>query len=436
MGLKHILGAKNLPSLSVFIVTMSISGVAAADPCDSGSYFDGTSCVLASPGSYVSNAGATVAELASPGHYVSTSGATRQSDAQAGYYVPNSGATFALPSPIGSYVSGAAASAATLAGSGYYVPVTGASSQAPAGLLAGPLTTAMRATSLNLANTQALIDSKEVEALKASFYYESGSVTQDGLNSTNKLKSNIAGVSVVADVWATLTSSAGFFVNVGSNKFSAASDGSGRGNSYTLGAYSKVTNQDWTIVSKIVAGVYDFDSTRYITNINSPEVARGTTRVGSYGLNFNISHPWVRISPAFSAYLDISALSFAYKGMTETAVAGSGSGVYGLRAASLHYFSIPMIAGGRYTFGAASSNPVTLSAGYRADLAGRRNILVSSPYSFNVPVNATSTNGAVLGVTAYHKNLADGFILSASAQADMAARGHYYQGALRLSKAW
>ena len=98
-------------------------------PCPAGQYDNGSGCVNADPGYYVSvsgateqtpcalgtyqpNAGSTSCNLASPGHFADVTGMVMQIDCLPGSYQPNSGATSCI-----------------LAEPGYYVPVSTAIAQ-------------------------------------------------------------------------------------------------------------------------------------------------------------------------------------------------------------------------------------------------------------------------------------------------------------------
>jgi hypothetical protein len=101
----------------------------APEPCSPGTYDNGSGCVNADPGYYVSvsgateqtpcalgtyqpNAGSTSCNLASPGHFADVTGMVMQIDCLPGSYQPNSGATSCI-----------------LAEPGYYVPVSTAIAQ-------------------------------------------------------------------------------------------------------------------------------------------------------------------------------------------------------------------------------------------------------------------------------------------------------------------
>ncbi|MBX3293622.1 MAG: carboxypeptidase regulatory-like domain-containing protein [Acidobacteria bacterium] len=79
--------------------------------CPAGSWYNGTSCVAASPG-----------------FYVPLPGATSQTPCSAGTYQPNSGSTSCLFAPAGTFVSTTAATSPTLCSAGTYQPSTGQTS--------------------------------------------------------------------------------------------------------------------------------------------------------------------------------------------------------------------------------------------------------------------------------------------------------------------
>lgn len=92
------------------IDNLSITAIG-TPPCAAGSWYNGTSCVAASPG-----------------FYVPLPGATSQTPCSAGTYQPNSGSTSCLFAPAGTFVSTTAATSPTLCSAGTYQPSTGQTS--------------------------------------------------------------------------------------------------------------------------------------------------------------------------------------------------------------------------------------------------------------------------------------------------------------------
>ncbi|QQS31614.1 MAG: carboxypeptidase regulatory-like domain-containing protein [Acidobacteriota bacterium] len=100
------------------IDNLGITAYGVPPVCPAGSWYNGTSCVAASPG-----------------FFVPTSGATSQTPCSAGTYQPNSGSTSCLFAPAGTFVSTTAATSPTLCSAGTFQPNVGQASciLAPAG---------------------------------------------------------------------------------------------------------------------------------------------------------------------------------------------------------------------------------------------------------------------------------------------------------------
>lgn len=88
--------------------------------------------ILAPPGYYVPNAGATNLTAASPGYYVPDFGASNQTAAAPGTYAPFAGMSTSITASAGYYVGTQAATTMTAAVKGYFVDTDGATNQTPA----------------------------------------------------------------------------------------------------------------------------------------------------------------------------------------------------------------------------------------------------------------------------------------------------------------
>ena len=95
--------------------------------CTSGTYFDGSGCVSAAPGTYSAGGALTSATNCPIGYYQPNAGQSSCLPADVGYYVAFVGAASEVAAPIGSYVSVTGSSAPTPCPSGSTTSSTGQS---------------------------------------------------------------------------------------------------------------------------------------------------------------------------------------------------------------------------------------------------------------------------------------------------------------------
>ena len=95
--------------------------------CTSGTYFDGSGCVSAAPGTYSAGGALTSATDCPIGYYQPNAGQSSCLPADVGYYVAFVGAASEVAAPIGSYVSVTGSSAPTPCPSGSTTSSTGQS---------------------------------------------------------------------------------------------------------------------------------------------------------------------------------------------------------------------------------------------------------------------------------------------------------------------
>jgi len=115
------------------VVLAGASPASAADPCSAGSYFDGSACVLASPGFFVPNAGATSETPCPAGTFQPNSGAVSCLNATPGNFVPTSGQATQTACPAGTFQPGSGAVSCLNATPGNFVPTSGQVGQTPCG---------------------------------------------------------------------------------------------------------------------------------------------------------------------------------------------------------------------------------------------------------------------------------------------------------------
>lgn len=479
----------NSSSLSLFLVSMAASGGAAAAACNLGSYnaVNGTDtpgpCVAAPAGSYVNVTGATAYTLASPGTYQPASGQTSALQAEPGYYVPGSGAiiqeatpagTFttnygssvATPAPVGSYQPETGRTNAIFAPVGTYIPTTGASSatqttpgfytygqgastQVPAGLFAGPMNTSIRANEASIRDASVMLDDKSDDTIKASFYYQGGSVDQLGQSSGARQNISFWGLNVLGNILGSKEEPAGVMANITSANYSAGSDGNGNGLGLSVGLFKKLQIQSAKLVGTLLFGNYQYNSSRQ--NISqrlvsgsdaSLQTATGSTTVNTYGANLLGSMPLTAAVPNLDGFLNIAVTNYSYKGMNET-VSGAGSNPSaGLNSSSMNYVSIPATIGFKYyLMDSSNKNQLgSISVGYKYDFGQSTNMNLttqSSPsYQFGLPIALTNARGVVLEIATANYELQKDLTLSAAISSELSTTYSFYQGNLRLRKSF
>ena len=465
------------------------SGAMAALSCGVGTYsstgLDSApgGCIDASPGSYVNFTGSTAATLAAPGFYQPNPGQSSALVASPGYYVPIQGATAALPAPIGSYVANSGSSSATPAPAGYFVANTGAtsatpalpgtyvastgqasatqvspgfytyapgaSSQVPAGLMAGPLNSTIRANEASIRDATSMIDAEGDATIKSSFYYQGGSVDQLGQSSGARQNISFWGLNLSGNIFGSKDEPAGVLANVTSANYSAGSDGSGNGLGLSIGLFKKLQIETAKFVGTLLFGNYNYNSTRQnlsqgtvsgtSSNIQS---ATGNTNVNTYGVNVMGSLPLAAALPNLDGFLNVAVTNYAYKGMNES-VSGSGSNPSaGLNTSSMNYVSIPTTLGLRYSL-MDSSNKVSLGAisvGYKYDFGKSTTMNMStqsSPsYQFGLPIALTNARATVIEISSANYELQKDLSLSAAISTEFSSAYSFYQGSLRLRKSF
>jgi hypothetical protein len=492
-------------SLSLFLVAMSASGGAAAAACnlgtfssngqdtptactpaDRGSYVNttgATAAILTSPGTYQPNTGQTSALLADPGYYVPIQGATTQIQAPVGRYVPDAGASVAISAPVGyyvaaagstaptaapvgSYVANAGSSSATFAPIGSYVASTGqvaatstspgfytyapgASGQVPAGLMAGPLNSTIRANEASIRDASSMIDSKGDATIKTSFYYQGGSVDQVGQSSGARQNISIWGLNLLGNMFGTKDDPAGVLANVSGANYSAGADGSGNGLGLSVGLFKKLQIETAKIVGTLLFGNYNYNSTRQnLTqgtvsgSAANVQTATGNTNVNTYGINLLGSLPLTKALPNLDGFLNLAVTNYSYKGMTESVSGGGGNPSAGLNTLSMNYLSIPTTLGLKYSL-MDSSNQQSLGAisvGYKYDFGQSSNLNMStqsSPsYQFGLPIALTNARATVIEISSANYEIQKNLNLSAAISSEFSSTYSFYQGNIRLMKSF
>lgn len=468
---------------------MSASSGVMAVPCNLGTYSStGQStapggCIDAPAGSYVNTVGSTAATLADPGRYQPNPGQTSALLASPGYYVPFQGATAALPAPIGSYVANSGSSSATPAPAGYFVANTGAtsatpalpgtyvastgqasatqvspgfytyapgaSSQVPAGLMAGPLNSTIRANEASIRDATSLIDAEGDATIKSSFYYQGGSVDQVGQSSGARQNISFWGLNLSGNIFGSKDEPAGVLANVTSANYSAGSDGSGNGLGLSIGLFKKLQIETAKFVGTVLFGNYNYNSTRQ--NLSQGTVsgtsanvqsATGNTNVNTYGVNVMGSLPLATALPNLDGFLNVAVTNYAYKGMNESVSGSSGNPSAGLNTSSMNYVSIPTTLGLRYSL-MDSSNKVSLGAisvGYKYDFGKSTTMNMStqsSPsYQFGLPIALTNARATVIEISSANYELQKDLSLSAAISTEFSSAYSFYQGSLRLRKSF
>ena len=251
-----------------------------------------TQASAAQPGSYVATTGASSATLAPAGYFVSTTGASAPTAAPVGSYVANSGSTSATFAPIGSYVASPGQVAATTTSPGFYTYAPGASTQVPAGLMAGPINSTIRANEASIRDASSMMDSQGDATIKTSFYYQGGSVDQVGQSSGARQNISFWGLNLLGNVLGTRDEPAGVLANVTGANYSAGTDGSGNGLGLSVGLFKKLQIEAAKVVGTLLFGNYNYNSTRQNLTQGSVsgsganvQTATGNTNVNTYGLN-------------------------------------------------------------------------------------------------------------------------------------------------------
>ncbi|CAM3743373.1 autotransporter outer membrane beta-barrel domain-containing protein [Polynucleobacter arcticus] len=448
---------------------VNFAGATAATLTSPGTYQPNagqTSALQATPGYYVPFAGATEATLAPVGRYVSVSGASVATQAPAGYFVAVTGATQATPSPVGSYVSVSGASAATYAPVGSYVATTsqtsatqtapgfytyapGASSQVPAGLMAGPLNSTIRANEASIRDASLMIEDKSDATIKSSFYYQGGSVDQVGQSSGAKQNISFWGLNLMGNIFGGKDDPAGVLANVSSINYSAGSDGSGNGLGLSVGLFKKVQIEAVKLVGTLLFGNYNYNSTRQnltqstvsgsSANIQS---ATGNTNVNTYGVNVLGSIPVARALPNLDGFLNVAVTNYAYKGMNESVSGAGGNPSAGLNTSSMSYVSVPATLGLKYSLMDASNEYSlgSISVGYKYDFGKSSSLNMStqsSPgYQFGLPIALTNARATVIEISSANYELKKDLSLSAAISTEFSSAYSFYQGSLRLRKSF
>ncbi len=408
-----------------------------------------TQATPAPAGSYVATTGATAATLAPAGSYVSTTAATAATPAPAGSYVANAGSSSATFAPIGSYVASTGQVAATITSPGFYTYAPGASGQVPAGLMAGPLNSTIRANEASIRDASSMIDSKGDDTIKTSFYYQGGSVDQVGQSSGARQNISIWGLNLLGNMFGTKDEPAGILANVSGANYSAGADGSGNGLGLSVGLFKKLQIETAKIVGSLLFGNYNYNSTRQ--NLTQGTVsgsaaniqtATGNTNVNTYGINLLGSLPLAKALPNLDGFLNLAVTNYSYKGMTESVSGGGGNPSAGLNTSSMNYLSIPTTLGLKYSL-MDSSNQQSLGAisvGYKYDFGQSSNLNMStqsSPsYQFGLPIALTNARATVIEISSASYEIQKGLNLSAAISSEFSSTYSFYQGNIRLMKSF
>ena len=403
----------------------------------------------APPGSFVSNSGSTAATLAPVGFFVATSAASSATPAPVGSYVSSAGSTSATFAPIGSYVASIGQASATQAAPGFYTYAPGASNQVPAGLIAGPLNSTIRANEAITRDVSSMIEDKSDATIKTSFYFQGGSVDQVGQSSGSKQNISFWGLNLLGNLFGTKDEPAGVLVNVSSTSYSAGSDGSGNGLGLSFGLFKKLQVETAKFVGTLLVGNYNYNSTRQSLTQGMAlgasadmQSATGNTNVNTYGINLLGSIPLTKALPNLDGFLNLAVTNYAYKGMNES-VSGQGSNPSaGLNVSSMNYVSIPATFGFKYTLLDPSSKESrgSISVGYKYDFGNSSTLNMStqsSPsYQFGLPIALTNARATVIEVSSANYELRKNLSLSAAISTEFSSAYSFYQGNLRLRKSF
>jgi hypothetical protein len=428
------------------------TGASTATAAEPGYYVSTTGATQATPapvGYYVSGAGSSSATAAQPGYFVSVMGASQATPAPAGSYVSGSSATSATFAPIGSYVAATGQASATQSSPGFYTYAPGASNQVPAGLLAGPLNSTIRANEASIRDASSMIEDKSDATIKSSFYYQGGSVDQVGQSSGAKQNISFWGLNLMGNIFGSKEEPAGVLANISSANYSAGSDGSGNGLGLSVGLFKKLQIETARIVGTLLFGNYNYNSTRQNLSQGtvsgapaSVQSATGNTNVNTYGVNVLGSIPLTKALPNLDGFLNVALTNYAYQGMNES-VNGAGSNPSaGLNTSSMNYVSVPATLGLKYSL-MDTSNTYSLgsiSVGYKYDFGKSSSLNMStqsSPsYQFGLPIALTNARAAVIEISSANYELQKGLSLSAAISTELSSAYSFYQGSLRLRKSF
>jgi hypothetical protein len=428
------------------------SGASEATPAPVGYYVSvagATAAEPAAPGSYVAVIGASAPTLASPGYFVNSSASATQTASPIGSYVAGSGATAATFASVGSYVASTGQAAATQVSPGFYTYAPGASSQVPAGLMAGPLNSTIRANEAIIRDASSMIEEKSDATIKTSFYYQGGSVDQIGQSSGAKQNISFWGLNLLGNVFGSKDEPGGVLANVSGANYSAGSDGNGNGLGLSIGLFKKLQIETFKLVGTLLFGNYSYNSTRQ--NLTQGTVsgssanvqtATGNTNVSTYGVNFLGSLPLLDSVPSLDGFLNVAVTNYSYKGMSESVSGGSGNPSAGLNTSSMSYLSIPATIGLKYSL-MDSSNTKSLGAisvGYKYDFGQSSSLNMStqsSPsYQFGLPIALTNARATVIEISSANYELQKDLTLSAAISTEFSSTYSFYQGNLRLRKSF
>ena len=431
---------------------VAVTGASVAIAAQPGYYVSTTGATQATPapaGYYVSSTGSSSATAAQPGYFVSVTGATQATPAPAGSFVSSSGATSATFSPVGSYVATSGQASATQSSPGFYTYAPGASNQVPAGLLAGPLNSTVRANEASIRDASSMIEDKSDATIKSSFYYQSGSVDQVGQSTGAKQNISFWGLNLMGNIFGNKDEPAGALVNVSSVNYSADSDGSGNGLGLSVGLFKKLQIETVRLVGTLLVGKYNYNSTRQNLSQGtvsgapaSVQSATGNTNVNTYSVNVLGSIPLTRALPNLDGFLNVAATNYAYKGMNESVSGAGNNPSAGLNTSSMNYVSVPATLGLKYSL-MDSSNTYSLgsvSVGYKYDFGKSSNLNMStqsSPsYQFGLPIALTNARATVIEISSANYELQKDLSLSAVISTEFSSSYSFYQGNLRLRKSF
>lgn len=359
------------------------------------------------------------------------------------------GASAAVFASAGSYVASTGQASATQVSPGFYTYAPGASSQVPAGLIAGPMNSTVRANEASIRDATSMIEAHGDATIKSSFYLQGGSVDQLGQSSGARQNISFWGLNLSGNIFGSKDEPAGVLANITSANYSAGSDGSGNGLGLSIGLFKKLQIEAAKLVGTLLFGNYNYNSTRQnlsqgtvLGGAASVQTATGNTNVNTYGVNVLGSHPLSAALPNLDGFLNVAVTNYAYKGMSES-VGGAGiNPSAGLTTSSMNYVSVPATLGLRYSL-MDSSNKYslgTISVGYKYDFGKSTSMNMStqsSPnYQFGLPIALTNARATVIEISSANYELQKDLSLSAAISTEFSSAYSFYQGSLRLRKSF
>jgi hypothetical protein len=383
---------------------VAVAGATGATPADPGFFVPAAGATAAIPaplGSYVPTPGASAPTLAPPGTYVAFTGSTAPTPAPAGTYVAASGATAATPAPLGTYVATTGATAPTLAKPGFYTAAPGATAPIGAGMLASGANAAVLAT-------RQILDAAPVfapgSALGISVLGGRATFDQEGLTGATRQSARSNGLVLHAGAGAHR-----FFAGWSEQRLEPLAAGQARGEGWLAGWSANVVRAaSASLHLGVFGGRSRTDGTREVSELAVAEQHRFAAEVRVLGVQLGGSLP-LPVLPG-NAQLALQAAAVQYRQPAFSETPSAAGTVAGLSVAGATLTTAPLRAGVRHAWSA-----VEFEWGLRADLNGGKNLRASltngQSFSFDVPLAQSSSKAAFVRLGLAGVELAPGLVL-------------------------